>query len=176
MPFSGRWCLDGDHPGQIGCWKIAVAATVATGGASNLSLGEYQICYSSQLFGGSLLCYVSSDVCTVLWPAMYTPDSSGSPHCFALEQQQHAQMLSRGFADSEQAQPKKYPEVWNNLFISGTRMHSYCVISHHSALAPSIRSHQKPLLEILLSPGCYLCGDSLSTWIPQGIFWCEVFL
>lgn len=44
-------------------------------------------------------------------------------------------------------------------------MHSYYVISHHSALAPSVCSHQKPLLEILLSPGCYLCGDSLSTWI-----------
>lgn len=106
MLFSRTWCLAGEHPGEKGCWKIAVAATVATDGASNLSLGEYQICYSSQLFGGSLLGYVSSDVCTVLWPAMYMPDSSGSPHRFALEQQQHAQMLSRGFADSGLEQPK----------------------------------------------------------------------
>lgn len=68
MLFSRTWCLAGEQPGKKGCWKIAVAATVATDGASNLSLGEYQICYSSQLFGGSLLGYVSSDVCTVLWP------------------------------------------------------------------------------------------------------------
>lgn len=56
-------CLAGEHPGKKRQWKIAIAGMAAIDGASNLSLGKYEICCSSQLFGGSLLSYISSDVC-----------------------------------------------------------------------------------------------------------------
>lgn len=102
-------------------------------------------------------------------PAMYMPDSSGSPRCFALEQQQCAQMLSRSFADSKLEQPKNVTSYsWKNLSVSQTYMHIYCIISHDAALAPSVCCHQKPLLEILFSPGHHWLlsqGDSLSAYI-----------
>lgn len=154
MLFSRMWCLTGEHPGKKGCWKIAVASTVATDGASNLSLGENQICYSSQLFGRSLLGYISTDVCTVLWPS----------NIYARFLWFSSLLCFRATAVCSNAQ-QRFCRLWaekakncnilkfETPFSFHTCICIYCVISHPSFLSPALCSLQKPLLQILFSPG-----------------------
>lgn len=168
-------CLAGEHPGKKGQWKIAIAAMVAIDGASNLSLGEYEICCSSQLFWWLLLSYVSGDVCTVLRPNIVRARFLWFSlwFCFrvtAVCSNAHQRFCRLWVGAAKKCKVLNFEPC---SFHGAVCIYSawFLVIHLWVLLSAATRSLCLKSCLLLGIAGCYLRGDSLSAWIGYQRVW-----